>query len=238
MVTKLATDPALVLFGQTRRRLLGWLFGHPDEEFYLRELLRQTQTPEGAAQRELAALTAAGLITRTVKGKQVYFQANRRSPVFPELSSLLTKTTGIAGVVREALAPLAGRIRVAFIYGSAARGALRQGSDIDLFVVGDTSFGEIVAATQDAERRLGREINPSVYSPAEFSGKLRNGHHFVTAVLGEPYLLIVGAPHDIERLGGAQQVADRPQDQPQGNPRNVRRRRPRSARQRRGRSER
>lgn len=119
MVTKRGTDPAIVLFGSTRRRLLGWLYGHPDEAFYLRELLRHTGAPEGAAQRELAALTAAGLLTRDVRGRQVYFQANRDSPVFPEVSSLLTKTTGIAGVIRDVLSPLAPRIRVAFIYGSA-----------------------------------------------------------------------------------------------------------------------
>lgn len=231
MVTNLPTDPSVVLFGQTRRRLLGWLFGHPDEAFYLRELLRHTRTPEGGAQRELAALTAAGLLTRTLRGKQVYFQANRDSPVFPEVSSLLTKTTGIAGVLRNALVPLAGRIRVAFIYGSAARNELRQGSDIDLFVVGDVDFAEIVSAMHDAERQLGREINPSVYAPSEFGAKVRDGHHFVTAVLREPYLLVVGGQHDIERLGAAQQVADRPRADETGNRGDAGRRRSRPARQ-------
>jgi len=194
----------MVLFGATRRKLLGWLYGHADEAFYFRELLRHTGTPEGAAQRELRALVAAGLVVRTVKGKQVYFQANRDSPVFPELASLLTKTTGIAGVVREALTPLASRIRVAFIFGSAARNELRQGSDIDLLVVGEVDFGEVVGATREAETQLGREINPSVYSESEFAQKVRAGHHFVTGVLQQPVLMLVGDRDELARLGTAQ----------------------------------
>lgn len=198
------SDPAVVLFGATRRKLLSWLFEHPDEAFYLRDLLRRTGSPEGAAQRELKALTAAGLVLRTVSGRQVFFQANRDSPIFSELSSLLTKTTGIAGVVRKALEPLSRGIRFAFIHGSAARNELRQGSDIDLLVVGDVDIGEVVAATRDAEVRLGREINPSVYSNMEFEQKLRDGHHFITSVLRAPYLMLVGDQNELERLARAQ----------------------------------
>jgi len=197
-----------VLFGATRRRLLAWLFAHPDEAFYFRELLRATGTPEGAAQRELAALTAAGLLTRTQRGRQVYFQANRVSPVFFELSSLLTKTTGIAGVLRDALRPLEPRIRVALLYGSAARNELTSASDLDVMVVGDVTFGEVVEAMRAAEQTLGREVNPTVYPPSEFGQKVRDGHHFVTAVLQAPYLVLMGNPDELERLGGTEQVAD------------------------------
>jgi predicted nucleotidyltransferase len=201
------SDPAVVLFGRSRRLVLGWLFGHPDEKFYLRDIARQTGLPVGSIQGELEQLTAAGLLTRTREGRQVYFQANRASPVFPELSSLLTKTAGIAGVLREALAPLASRVQLALLYGSAARNELRQGSDVDLLVVGEVDFGEVVAAMRTAESRLGREVNPSIYPPDEFQKKLREGHHFLNAVMREPYVALVGNPDDFERLGTAQQVA-------------------------------
>lgn len=81
-----------MLFGSTRRRVLGWLLGHADDAFYLRELARHTGTAVGAAQRELEQLTSAGLVVREVRGNQVYFQANREAPIFPELQGLFAKT--------------------------------------------------------------------------------------------------------------------------------------------------
>ena len=232
------TDPGLVLFGSTRRRLLGWLFGHPDESFYLRDLLRQTGAPEGGAQRELAALTAAGLLTRLVRGRQVYFQANAASPVFPELLSLLTKTTGIVDVLRAALSPLAPKIVASLVFESAARGELKQGSDIDLLVIGDVSLGEVVDALADADRKLGRETNPVVYPADEFSRKARAGHHFLTALQNGPVLFVTGGRRDLESLGADQSLARRAPDVTGRDREPARRRRPRPARQPRGRSQR
>ena len=94
--TPAALDPATVLFGTTRRRVLGWLLGHPDEAFYLRELVRHIGGAVGAVQRELELLTASGLVHREVRGKQVYFQANQKAAIFPELQGLFAKTVGLA----------------------------------------------------------------------------------------------------------------------------------------------
>jgi uncharacterized protein len=106
---------AHVLFGRTRQRVLGWLFGHPDEAFYLREIVRYSGGAQGAVQRELKALTSAGLVRRDVRGRHVYFQADQTSSVFAELQSILAKTVGLVDVLREALAPLADAIRVALL---------------------------------------------------------------------------------------------------------------------------
>jgi predicted nucleotidyltransferase len=198
---------ASVLFGQTRLRVLGWLFGHPDEAYYLRQIVRQTGAAHGAVQRELAALTGAGVLRRTVRGRQVYFQANRESPVFPELQSLLMKTTGAVDVLREALAPLADRIAVALIFGSAARGELRHDSDIDLLVVGDAPFAAVAAALTEAQERLGRDVNPTVYPADEFRAKILGGHHFLTSVVREPHVFIIGGSDELGGLG-AERLAD------------------------------
>ncbi|MQA30784.1 MAG: nucleotidyltransferase domain-containing protein [Luteitalea sp.] len=155
-------DAATLLFGSTRRRVLGWLLGHADESYYLREIVRHTGTSVGAVQRELEKLTAAGLLTRTVDGRQVYFQANRDAPIFPELRELFAKTAGLTDVLREALLPLADRVQVALVFGSAARGELRAKSDIDLLVIGDAAFHDVVEALGQAQGRLGRDINPTV----------------------------------------------------------------------------
>lgn len=197
----------MVLFGRTRRGVLGWLYGHPDQAFYLREIIRQTGSAQGAVQRELEALTRGGLLTRTVRGRQVYFQANASSPIYAEVQQILLKTAGLTDVLREALAALVDRIRVALVFGSAARGQLRSQSDIDLLVLGDVTFSEVAHAVARAQERLGRDVNPSVYPPAEFRAKIRSGHHFLTTVLSQPKLFVIGGPNELGRLG-AKRVGD------------------------------
>jgi predicted nucleotidyltransferase len=211
-------DPGAVLFGQTRRRVLAWLLGHADEAFYLRQIVRQTGAAHGAVQRELNALTSAGILQRTVAGRQVYFQADRASPVFPELRLLLLKTTGAVDVLREALAPLADRIALAFVFGSAVRGDLDNHSDIDLLVVGDAPFAAVVDALNPAQQRLGREVNPTVYPPAEFREKICSGHHFLTSVLREPHQFVIGGSDELGGLG-AERLADGPPEQRERDPR-------------------
>jgi len=137
---------AAALFGQTRRAILALLYGHPDEAYYLRQLARLGGLGLGVVQREVKRLSEAGILRRTVRGHQVYYQANPDCPVFAELKGLMVKTAGAVDVLREALAPLAGRIKGAFIYGSVARLQQRNGSDVDLMVVGAVSFGEVVGA--------------------------------------------------------------------------------------------
>jgi predicted nucleotidyltransferase len=230
--TASSIDPATVLFGSTRRRVLGWLLGHPDEAYYLRQIVRQTGTAVGAVQRELELLTAAGLVRRTVQGRQVYFQANRDAPIFPELRGLFAKTTGLVDLLREGLAPLGDRIQVAFVFGSAARGELRAASDIDLLVVGDAAFEDVVHALAAAQDRLSRDVNPTVYPPAEFRAKVAARHHFVTSVLGEPRLFVVGGDHELGGLG-AKRVADEARNQSERDSRPAAGRRARPRRQRR-----
>jgi uncharacterized protein len=206
--TSAALDPATVLFGSTRRRVLGWLLGHPDEAFYLRELVRQVGGAVGAVQRELELLTASGLVRREVRGKQVYFQANQKAAIFPELQGLFAKTVGLVDILRESLMPLADRVRAAFVFGSAARGELHASSDVDLLVIGDVSFGDVITAIQRAEKRLGRDVNPTVFSEDEFRTKVQAKHHFVTTVLGQPKMFVLGEDDDLHAKRANQAVPE------------------------------
>lgn len=219
------------LFGRTRQLALSWLLGRPDQAFYLRELVRLTGAGQGALQRELHVLTRAGIIQRTIRGRQVYFQADRGCPIFEELRSVLAKTAGLGDVLRNALAPLTDRIRVAFVFGSMVRGETRSSSDVDLLVVGDVSFGDVVDAIGPAQTRLARELNPSVYRPREFADKVRAGHHFVNAILKGPKLFILGGPDELERLA-AVRLGDPARVHAPRDARPARRRRARPARQR------
>lgn len=225
-------DPGSILFGKTRRRVLAWLLGHPDEAFYLRQIVRQTGAAQGAVQRELEALTRGGLLRRSVQGRQVYFQANRESPIFAELQALILKTAGVVDVLRDALDSLRDRIRVAFLFGSAARGGVRRGSDIDLLVVGDASFEEVAAALAQAQSSIGRDVNPTVYPVREFRKKVHERHHFLTRVLEEPKVFVMGGADELSGLA-AERMADRAPDQRDRNLRPARSRRARPRGQRR-----
>lgn len=180
--------------------ILAVLYGRPDAEFYLRELARSSGTTASSLQRDLAALARAGIVVRTLRGHQVYFRANRACPVFDELRGLVVKTFGVAEILREALRPLADRIDAAFVYGSVARGEERAGSDIDLLVVGEAGFGEVIEALAPAQRRLAREINPTTFPREEFALKVRAGNHFLATVLEERKLFLIGGEDELESL--------------------------------------
>ena len=188
------------LFGKARRAVLGLLYSHVDDAFYLRQIARAAGVGLGAVQRELKQLSDAGIIQRIVRGHQVYYQANPRCPVFEELKTLVIKTVGVGAVLQAALTPLADRIDVAFIYGSFARSEERRDSDVDILVVGKVTFGEIVSSFKEAQKTIGREINPTVYPPAEFRSKLAAGHHFLNAVLRESVFFLIGDKRELARL--------------------------------------
>ncbi len=209
---------ASVLLGETRHRVLGWLLLHPHEKFYLRELIRHTGAAHGAVQRELETLTRIGLIRRSERGNQVFFEANTESPIFSELAALLTKTGALVDILRIALEPVAGNVEAAFVYGSAARGGLQSGSDIDILVVGDASFPEVVSALAPAQERLGREINPAVYPPAEFARRVAEKQHFLTALRKQERLFLLGGDDALGRLA-PQWLAGSTRTQPGRNPR-------------------
>ena len=191
---------SMILFGKVRRAILSVLFGHVDEAFYLRQIVRTTGFGLGPVQRELKQLTESGIIRRTVSGRQVYFRANLDSPIFSELKGLIIKTAGIGDTLRAALTPIAGQIEVAFIYGSIARGEEGFRSDIDLLVVGDIVFTDVVMNLQTAQKLLGREISPTVYPPDEFKAKVRAKHHFLTSVLKGPKIYLIGDENELGRL--------------------------------------
>lgn len=152
--------------------------------------------------RELKKLERAGIANSKRIGKQVHYSLEPACPIYPELRMLIIKTVGLADVLREALKPLVMKIKVAFIYGSFARGEERTDSDVDVMVIGDVSFGEVVSALVPAQEQLRREVNPTVYPPAEFREKLASGKHFLTAVMGAEKIFLVGDERELEQLGG------------------------------------
>jgi len=209
-------DAPAALFGRTRNAVLGLLFSHPDECFYVREIVRSAYSGQGSVQRELRGLERAGILRRTTRGRHVYYQANPECPIFAEIKGMVAKTVGGVDILARALASLRGRIKVAFIYGSMARAEQRSGSDMDVFIIGDVSFGEVVEALTPVQQKLAREVSPVVYPVAEFRKKVLQKHHFVTSVLRSSKLFVVGDEDELAELVGTGLDSTAP-NQPGGN---------------------
>src|SRR5579863_3820980 len=126
MITQAANELGGVMFGKTRGLVLAMLLGRPDEEFHVRQVVRLSGGGLGPVQRELKLLAGVGVLDRREVGRQVFYRANRDCPVFEDLRGLVLKTVGVAGALAVALAPLSDRIRVAFVFGSIARGDQRR----------------------------------------------------------------------------------------------------------------
>jgi predicted nucleotidyltransferase len=185
------------LFPKTRQAVLAVLLLRPDRWWYLADLARHLGVRSSSLQRELAALVEAGILKRRRDGNRVYFQPDADCPFMPELRGLFVKTAGVVDMLREALAPVAGRIKWAFVYGSIARGDERPDSDVDLMVIGDVGLADISPLVSHVQTQLGRQVNPTVYSAAEFATKLRAGYGFHRGVLNEAKLFLVGNARDL-----------------------------------------
>lgn len=191
---------AVALFPGARRGLLGLLYGQPDSAFYLREVAARVGAGMGQVQRELERLSKAGILRRFEQGRHVYFQANQQCPVYEELRGLVEKTLAGPALLRQALAQLADRIEVAFVFGSVARGEDRAESDLDLFVVGEVSLQEVVTAISPLQQTLGGDVNPVIYPMAEVKAKLADGHHFLTTVVADDKIFVIGTQNELGKL--------------------------------------
>lgn len=192
-----------LLFPEYRRRVLGLLLLRPDEALHGREIARRTGLAAGTITRELTRLAEVGLLKREKRGNQQLYSADTAGPIFAELASILRKTSGMADVLIEALAPLAPKLRLAFVFGSVALGRETAGSDADLILVGFASFREVVELLFPVQATLGREVNPKVYSTIEFSAKAPV-EPFLADVLAKPKIFLIGNAHDLEELAGRQ----------------------------------
>jgi predicted nucleotidyltransferase len=199
-MTTLPANLGIALFGNTRRKVLGMLFGRTDQAFYLREIIAEIGSGASQVQRELQQLTHCGLLLREQRANQVYFRANPDAPVFEEIKSIVRKTFGVADVLRETLLEFSGRIETAFIYGSVARGEETAASDVDVLIVGDVRLSQIAKAITEAESTIKRTVSPTIYTRKEFAAKLQAKNHFLARTLAGLKIFLIGDQAIIDEL--------------------------------------
>jgi predicted nucleotidyltransferase len=190
-----------VLFSKVQQQVLGLLYGQSDSDFYTNEIIRLTQSGTGAVQRELARLTAAGLLTVKQVGNQKRYKANHDTPFFIELRSIIIKTFGLTDIIRNVLKPLEKKINYTFIYGSIAKQEDTASSDVDLMIISDQlTYGQVFEVLKPAEEILNRKINPTFYTLSEWLCKQKEGNNFIRQILRQPKIFLLGKENDFNKL--------------------------------------
>ena len=186
------------LFTKTQQKILRLLFGQPEKSFYSKELVDRAGIGTGTVLRELEKLSEAGLLTVKKIGNQKHYQANPSSPVFEELKGIVRKTFGLSDPLRLALEQFKNRTKVAFIYGSVAKGTDTATSDIDLMLISDQlTYPDLLISFSELESQLGRQINPTIYNVDEFISKMTTQNNFVAKVIEQPKIFLIGSEDDL-----------------------------------------
>ena len=185
---------AASLFSPAQAKVLTWLFGQPERWYHVNELLRLTGLGSASLQRELKRLSAAGLLENEKVGNLRRIRATPQSTIYPEFVSVVQRALGAEPLLRDALAPFAARIALALIYGSIAKRTDHANSDIDVMVVTDElGTGDLLPAILQLEQRLGRKISPTLYTTADFARRRADPSSFVSKVISQPTLLLIGS---------------------------------------------
>jgi predicted nucleotidyltransferase len=175
------------LFSKVQQRVLGLIFGRPERSFYMSEVVRAVRSRTGAVGRELSRLQRSGLVSVERIGNQKHYRANRNSPIFHELQSLVVKTVVLSEPLRQALAPWSDRIKAAFVFGSVAKGRETASNDIDLAVIGDElNYSDLYTALEDAQSALRRKVSPVFFSPKDWNRKASDTASFVSKMASQP----------------------------------------------------
>nr|WP_256348690.1 nucleotidyltransferase domain-containing protein [Pseudomonas sp. PDM24] len=198
------------LFTTTQQKVLGLLFGKPDQSFYANEIARWAQVGKGSLMRELDRLQRAGVLTLTRQGNQTHYQANPDCPIYAELLGIARKTFGIAEPLRQALQPFAEQITWAFVYGSIAKDQANASSDIDLMLIGEgLHYSEVMERLMPMEEQLGRVLNPTLYTPDDWAAKLVAENSFVVRVAQQDKINLMGG-NPLESKDGQQREPGKP----------------------------
>mgnify|MGYP001587766487 CR=1 FL=1 len=189
-------DIAKLFKSKTRKELFRLYFTNPDNEYYLRDLERILDIPVSMIRKELIHLEDTGIFASSKKGNLVYYSLNKAYPLFEELKSIVFKTVGIHGLLKEALSKIKD-VEVAFIYGSFAKKEEDAKSDIDLFIIGKIDDSRLAREIRRLEEILKREINYSIFARVEFKKRLKEKDSFIIDLLENPKIFVIGGQDDL-----------------------------------------
>jgi predicted nucleotidyltransferase len=177
---------------RVRVRLLTLFLLNPEARFYARALAQRIGAQYSAVWKELKRLEQAGVLLSESSPTSKSYYINPRLAILPELRSIILKTVGAGDILRRGLEGSSGQIQAAFVYGSFAAGDADPQSDLDVMLIGEVDLARLAPLIARLEKSLGRAVNYTVYSPAEWRAKQRQRDPFIENVLTSPKVILIG----------------------------------------------
>jgi len=193
-----ATLAALV--NPTRQAILAATFLRPGKSWYLSELAAYLGTRSSTLQRDIGSLVRVGILEKHVDGRRSYIKANEDSPIFPEIRSLIEKTSGIVPMLQEMVRKMGKKVRWGFIYGSLARGEEGARSDVDLMLIGAVSTMEVAPLLRRLEKAVDRQINPTIFTEDDFFKSVTQKNHFLLTLMRGKKIMLKGTEDELEAV--------------------------------------
>jgi len=191
---------AEILSSKIRAEIFRLLFGTSDQALHMRDIERRSGFAIGTIQSELKKLYSLDLVLKEVDGNRTYYRANKNHPLYIDIHNLILKTTGLVDVLKEAL--VSNKIKLAFVFGSFAKSEESAESDIDLMMIGDLGLRDTTKLLSKTQEKVFREINPHVYPQNEFINKYKRHDHFVSQVIKDPKIYIIGSEDELKAMVG------------------------------------
>ncbi len=179
-----------------RQNLLSLFFTNPSQKYYLRELQRLLGYSAGSIHRELLRFRKDNFFNTEKVGNLLYYSLNTKHSLYKEFKSIIFKTIGIEGGLKKVLSSV-NKIELAFIYGSFAGNREKASSDIDLMIIGDPDTSYLNEKIAETEKKLKREINPTIYSLEEYTAKKKAKSGFILDLLKNPKIMLIGEENDL-----------------------------------------
>ena len=154
-----------IIGSKTRIKLLMRFFFNPETSSYLRELSNEFHISTNAIREELNQLTKTKLLTSKKNGRRIFYRANQKHTLFPELKSMVGKVLGIDKVVDGIIIRL-GDLEQAYVIDDYAEG--KDKGIIDLLLVGNIDQYHLNDLSRKTERYIKRKIRSLVLTRQEF----------------------------------------------------------------------
>lgn len=186
-------------FTKNQTLILEIFFNNPEKSYYLREIGRIIGKEAGVFQKDINKLVESGILISEYRAKSRFFKLNKKHPLYKELRSIFLKTVGAVGKLKEALSKIE-NIKIAFIFGSYAKGKEDSFSDIDLMIIGNPNEDELISEISKLENKLDREINYHIFSLTDWKKKLKEKDSFLENILSQPKIFLIGNKNELSRI--------------------------------------
>lgn len=180
-----------IIKSRLRQKILAYFFTNPEASLYLREISSILKEDPGNLSKEFSKLEKTGIFISTIRGNQKYFSLNKKYLLYRELKSIIFKTIGAEGSLREIIENSEGVV-FSFIYGSFAKNRENPTSDIDLIIAGNPNEDKLMQKIEELEKKLQREINYNIYPEAEIKERIRKKDSFMLNIFKRPKILLKG----------------------------------------------